>query len=201
MAVVSTVESLVKIRNHGLHELSEQQILDCNNEGKGCGGGRGTKSNGGTRSLAFSYIAGNKGLALRKDYPYTAKDGKCDREKEKQVAENTAIRGYARVRPATETELMATVTRQPVTVGVAFPRNILQFYQSGIFTGPCGNDNDHVVTVVGYGQEALTPYWIVRNTWGASWGEQGYIRMKRFADDRNPGGLCEIAKYGSYPTM
>ncbi|KAI4371989.1 hypothetical protein MLD38_010277 [Melastoma candidum] len=72
-------------------------------------------------------------------------------------------------------------------------------YSGGIFAGPCGTDMDHGVTVVGYGTTADgTKYWLVKNSWGQSWGESGYIRMKK--DVAAAEGLCGIAMQASYPT-
>lgn len=71
------------------------------------------------------------------------------------------------------------------------------FYK-GVFTGPCGTSLDHGVAVVGYGvTQDGTKYWIVKNSWGASWGEQGYVRMKRGIPNRR--GTCGIAMSASYP--
>ena len=73
-----------------------------------------------------------------------------------------------------------------------------QFYSSGVFTGQCGTELDHGVTEVGYGTAADgTKYWLVKNSWGTSWGENGYIRMQRDIDAQE--GLCGIAMESSYP--
>ncbi|KDP23192.1 hypothetical protein JCGZ_00325 [Jatropha curcas] len=74
-----------------------------------------------------------------------------------------------------------------------------QFYSGGVFTGDCGTELDHGVTAVGYGTSSDgTKYWLVKNSWGTSWGENGYIRMERDIDASE--GLCGIAMEPSYPT-
>ncbi|KAK4858831.1 hypothetical protein QYF36_022690 [Acer negundo] len=74
-----------------------------------------------------------------------------------------------------------------------------QFYSNGVFTGQCGIELDHGVTAIGYGTAADgTKYWLVKNSWGSSWGENGYIRMQRDIDA--PEGLCSIAMESSHPT-
>lgn len=69
----------------------------------------------------------------------------------------------------------------------------------GIFTGHCGTALDHGVVVVGYGTEDGKDYWLVRNSWGTSWGEEGYFRLERNVIGRNT-GKCGIAMEASYPT-
>ncbi|PRQ51314.1 putative fruit bromelain [Rosa chinensis] len=79
-----------------------------------------------------------------------------------------------------------------------------QFYSSGVFTGTCGTSGlplmiNHGVTAVGYGvSDDGTRYWLVKNSWGAQWGEEGYIRMQRDVAEKE--GLCGIAMAASYPT-
>ncbi|KVH95965.1 Cysteine peptidase, asparagine active site-containing protein [Cynara cardunculus var. scolymus] len=98
-----------------------------------------------------------------------------------------------------ESALLKAVSSQPVSVAIDASGSDFQFYSSGVFTGECGTELDHGVTAVGYGtSEEGTKYWLVKNSWGTSWGEEGYIMMQRDVDAKE--GLCGIAMQASYPT-
>ncbi|KAF9611599.1 hypothetical protein IFM89_033603 [Coptis chinensis] len=92
----------------------------------------------------------------------------------------------------------AVVAKQPVALSIYIKRGALTFYKSGIFTRPCGSDSIHSMTIVGYGVDNGIKYWIVKNSWGADWGEDGYIRMEHNVADTKY-GLCGIAKAAIYP--
>ena len=88
--------------------------------------------------------------------------------------------------------LLKAVSKQPVAVSIDSSGTAFQFYQSGVFSGDCGTNVDHCVTVIGYGTtEHGTKYWLLKNSWGESWGENGYMRILRNANP--PYGLCGIA--------
>ncbi|RZC69045.1 hypothetical protein C5167_032142 [Papaver somniferum] len=110
-----------------------------------------------------------------------------------------SIDGYEDVPANSETPLLKAVSKQPVSVAIDASGQDFQFYSSGVFTGTCGTELDHGVTAVGYGTASDgTKYWLVKNSWGASWGEEGYIRMQRDVNANE--GLCGIAMEASYPT-
>nr|TKW09692.1 hypothetical protein SEVIR_6G119800v2 [Setaria viridis] len=156
--------------------LSEQELVDCSKNGQNSG------CNGGMMDDAFAFIARNGGIDTDEDYPYTARDGRCDLAKKARKV--ISINGFEDVPSNDEMSLQKAVAHQPVTVGV--------------FTGRCGTSLDHGVVEVGYGtDEDGNDYWLVRNSWGADWGEAGYIRMKRNVTART--GKCGIAMEASYP--
>jgi len=190
-AAVAAVEGLHKIREDELRSLSEQQILDCNTQGATCRGAHRTK--------AFQYIIDNKGLTAETIYPYTAVKGTCNTTKANETF--ASIQSYRAVTANNESALMAAVARQPVTVAIQFPEMGFQFYKLGIFNGTCRQQGGllHAVAVVGYGEEDDTKYWLVKNSYGPTWGEEGYIRMKKDVASRE--GLCGIARSPFYPTM
>lgn len=169
--------------NGTLESFSEQQLMDCS-------GSYGNQScNGGLMDDAYDYVK-DRGLGLESAYPYTARDGSC-----RSTSTVVRINSYADV-PASDAGLANAVAITPVSV--AIDANPIQFYSSGIYNNwNCGNSLDHGVLAVGYGSENGQDYWIVKNSWGASFGESGYFRLAR----RSYGvGMCGITMQASYPT-
>ncbi|KAJ4765808.1 Cysteine protease [Rhynchospora pubera] len=151
---------------------------------------------------AFQCVLGNGGITTESDYYYTSgstgKTGICNYPKTYDYA--VSIQSYQDVTTYCESCLKDAVANQPVSVAIEASGSAFQFYSSGIFTGPCGTNLDHGVLVVGYGPcSAGTSYWIVKNSWGTSWVESGYIRMQR--NVASTAGLCGIALEASYPIM
>jgi hypothetical protein len=177
------VEGAVQIKTGQLTSVSEQQLVDC----AGSSGNQGC--NGGLMDDAFQWIVKNGGIGTEASYPYTARDGSC-----KTVAKASVISGFKDVKPGTEDQLMAAVNMGPVSIAIEADQSGFQHYKSGIFTGPCGKSLDHGVLAVGYGTDAGKPYWKVKNSWGMSWGDSGYIRLARGSD------LCGLADAASFPT-
>ncbi|GAB2280552.1 hypothetical protein Dimus_015178 [Dionaea muscipula] len=192
-SAVCSIESINQIRTNKLVSLSEQELVDCDNkDDAGC--------NGGLMENAFAFVKKNGGLTTESNYPYQAKDGTCDTTKENSHV--VSIDGYEVVPQNDESALMKAVANQPVSVSIDAGGTDMQFYSQGVFTGECGTELNHGVVAVGYGTttatDGTTDYWIVRNSWGTGWGENGYIRMQRGIDAKE--GLCGIAMDASYPT-
>ncbi|KAJ3681178.1 hypothetical protein LUZ60_015667 [Juncus effusus] len=188
-STVVAVEGINQIKTGELVSLSEQQLVDCDTNGNaGC--------NGGLMDYAFEYIKSNGGLTTEKNYPYMAEQGSCDKSMENSKV--VSIDGFKDVPTNSEEALMKAVANQPVAVAIEASGMPFQFYSEGVFTGECGTELDHGVAVVGYGTtQDGTKYWTVKNSWGAEWGESGYIRMERGV--RASHGLCGIAMQASYP--
>jgi len=218
-SAAETMESHIAIKTGKLLVFSEQQILDCTPNPNDCGGSGGCS--GATQELAFDYIQTSVGISAEASYPYTGSSTfpTCQTAKIKPVA---GITGYVTLPFNNYTALMnAVVDIGPIAISAAAAP--WGAYDSGVFTGPCNEDVDHAIVLEGYGTDATTglDYYLVRNSWGASWGERGYIRVGRYGDnepcgeDTTPGdgdgcnggpseikvcGLCGILSDSSYPT-
>ncbi|OMO94567.1 hypothetical protein CCACVL1_05921 [Corchorus capsularis] len=188
-STVAAIEGLNKIKTGKLISLSEQELVDCDVAGgnHGC--------NGGFMEKAYEYIINNGGITTEENYPYKGRDDVCDRNKARNHA--VTISGYQLVPENDEESLREAVARQPVSVAIDAGGYEFQLYSKGVFKGYCGYQLNHGVTIVGYGEEHGKKYWLVKNSWGAYWGESGYIKMERdFVDKR---GLCGIAMDACYP--
>lgn len=169
-AVTETIESACMIK-HGekasdFDPLSPQQIVDCDHVDLGC--------NGGDPVNAYEYVIKAGGLETDAEYPYTAKDGSCKFVKSKA---RCPISTYHEVSGSEENMANVLATNSPMVICV--DANPWQFYTGGVLkASSCGNYVDHAVQLVGYDLTGSTPYWIVRNSWGTDWGENGYIYLE-----------------------
>jgi hypothetical protein len=174
-STTGTIEGLIFIQSKNLTSLSEQQLVDCTKPiNAGCGGGMPDRT--------MDWVAKN-GICSEKDYPYTAKDGQCQ-----QCTPAVRIKGHQELQD--EDDIAPACDKQPVSVLIEADQRCFQFYQSGVFDDEsCGELIDHAVLAVGYTDE----YFIVKNSWGVSWGDKGYIYMRRGMN------LCGISYGPSVP--
>ncbi len=191
-STTGSIEGVVAIKTGNLFNISEQQLIDCSfNEGNhGCGGG--------IMQYGFQYVIDNNGICTEKDYPYEAMDGQCQ-----DCEPIVTISKYGNIFPNNEKILKRAVAQQPVSVAIQANLTSFRFYSSGVYSDPnCGNQLDHGVLIVGYGNDNNTglDYWLVKNSWGPSWGENGYIRILRNTQD-TPSGLCGIATQPCIPLV
>jgi len=178
-----------------LNSYSEQHLVSCDTVDSGC--------NGGLMDNAFSWVKKNGGICSEADYPYTSgttgQSGTCSATctKDAQIAPLS----YTDVQKNSDSALMSALAKQPVSVAIQANQPAFQFYKSGVMTGTCGTRLDHGVLAVGYGTWTDgTDYYKVKNSWGTSWGMDGYILLERGIDQR--GGQCGILMGPpSYPNL
>jgi len=174
-----------------LLSFSEQQLVSCDV------GGANNGCNGGWMDDAFTYVQKNGGITTEDQYPYTSgttqKSGSCATSDWTNV-DGSAPAGFTDVQPNSVADLMSAVAQQPVSIAIQANQAAFQLYKSGVLTGKCGQNLDHGVLVVGYGTENGVDYWKVKNSWGPTWGEEGYILIERSDAD-----LCGVLDAPSYP--
>jgi len=187
-STTGSVEGCHFLSQKSLVGLSEQNLVDCSGSygNEGC--------NGGLMTQAMDYIIANKGIDTEKSYPYTARDGTCRFNAANVGSTETA---YTNVVSGSESDLQAKVYAGPTSVAIDASHSSFQFYSSGVYNEPSCSPSqlDHGVLAVGWGTSGSTAYWIVKNSWGTSWGQQGYIWMTR-----NKSNQCGIATMSTLPT-
>ncbi|KAF1740344.1 hypothetical protein MXB_1641, partial [Myxobolus squamalis] len=182
------LESARAIKSGKLVRLSEQSIIDCSNKygNQGC--------NGGYLINTFNYLMSNP-ISEESSYPYKGTQGPC----RISIAGNQGqIERYVRVRKGNEDDLtMAIFNKGPVAISIDSRLDSFRFYKSGIYSDKsCSSTSlNHGVTAVGVISGA-NPHFIIKNSWGSSWGEGGYIRIAR--DKQN---LCGVATDAVYPIL
>ncbi|KAG1696136.1 Cathepsin L [Nymphon striatum] len=189
-STTGSLEGQHKKKTGKLVSLSEQNLVDCSwAEGNlGCGGG--------LMDSAFQYIKKNKGIDSESSYPYQAEDEKC---KYKKADDSAKVTGFVDIPNGDENALKkAVATVGPISVAIDANHPEFMSYSSGILDIPtCSSvDLDHGVLAVGYGTENGKDYWLVKNSWGTSWGMSGYVKMTRNKDNQ-----CGIASKSSYPLV
>jgi len=184
-STTGAVEGAEFIATGTLSSYSEQQLVDCSGSygNMGC--------NGGLMDNAFKYIEA-KGLELESDYPYTARDGSCQYDASKA---NGKVADFVDVSPGNPDQLKAALAKGPVSVAIEADQFAFQAYTGGVITSGCGQMLDHGVLAVGYGTENGTEYFLVKNSWGASWGVDGYVKI-----GASKSNVCGILSAASYPT-
>jgi len=170
-SAIQNLEGQNAIKHKKLQILSEQELVDCDTTDDGC--------DGGLMENAMTFLS-TAGVVLESDYPYTGEDGQCSLNSSESVL---SVTGYLNI--STDETVIAQSLVELGPLSIAVHADPWQFYYGGI-SNPwgCGGDLDHGVLLVGYGSGPYyhfwnRDFWIIKNSWGADWGESGYIRIVR----------------------
>lgn len=189
-SAIGSIEGAYQISGSSLTQFSEQQLVSCDNSAHG---GQDQGCNGGLMDNAFTWIESN-GICLESDYPYTSGSG--DSGTCQSTCKSVAtLTGFSDV-PG-EDGLKAAISVGPVSIAVEADKSAFQLYKSGVLDdSSCGTNVDHGVLIVGYGTDSSAgkDYYKIKNSWGANWGENGYLRV---VQGKN---MCGLSAACSYPT-
>ena len=189
-STTGSMEGRYQIAGNKLTSFSEQQFVDCSGSfgNQGCSGG--------LMDDAFKYAEGAK-IETEAAYGYTGRNGTCH-----SAGGVTEVKSFADVTTKSPDALKAAVATGPVSVAIDASGMGFQLYTGGIMgswlKSACGVSLDHGVLVVGYGTDKGTDFWLLKNSWGGSWGEKGYFRILREQSKAGP-GVCGLQLQPSYP--
>ncbi len=185
-SATGAMEGAYALYSGKLESFSEQQLLDCVKKDFGCGGGEMVD--------AFEYVS-KEPVCTEQEDPYKGKNEYC-----KTCSSPVKFSGCKIVEENNQLALKEAVAMYgPISVGIQANQSIFRNYKGGIIQDrSCGSNIDHGVLVVGYGEDNGIKYWLVKNSWGEEWGENGYVRIMR-EDSRNAIGICGIASSVSFP--
>ena len=190
-ATTGSIEAHYSVYKGEKVSLSEQELVDCSYMygNLGCSGGMVDR--------AYRY-AKRFGLSSEKSYAYQASNHLCKFKTMSSGANKTFITGWQYVGPFNETRLTETLYNVgPIAVAIDASGDGFRFYKSGVFDN-CGYQLNHAVLLVGYGVENGQDYYIIKNSWGATYGDKGYIKISR---GKHLMGTCGVATIPIYPQV
>ncbi|XP_077446970.1 cathepsin S-like [Stigmatopora argus] len=188
-SAVGALEGQLKKSSGKLVSLSPQNLVDCSVDfgNHGC--------HGGFMTHAFQYVDKNRGIDSDRAYPYKAKRGECAYKAQDRAANCS---GYSFVAKGDEEALkVALANVGPISVAIDASHSKFVFYRHGVYEDlACTHKVNHGVLAVGYGTEKGRDYWLIKNSWGVKYGDQGYIKMAR-----NRSNQCGVALHAVFPVM
>jgi len=198
-SATGALEGAYQLKYGSLKSFSEQNFVDCDTYRNG---GSDLGCNGGIMDSAFSWATKNGGVCSEADYPYVSgtnqdkNDCKTTCTKDAKVAPKS----FTDVQTNSDSAMMSALAQQPVSIAIEADTSSFQLYRSGVFTAACGANLDHGVLAVGYGTLDGTDYYKVKNSWGSSWGMDGYILLERGVSQKQ--GQCGmLSGPPSYPNL
>jgi C1A family cysteine protease len=189
-STTGALESGYEIASGQLVSLSEQQYVDCDGlPNLGCMGGM--------MGSALKWAEKND-ICTESSYQYTAHGGVLSSCKSSGCTvglKSGSVTGVKNLNGCTDADLKSAVQQQPISIAIEADQTIFQHYTGGVITGSCGKNTDHGVLLVGYGTDGGNDYWKVKNSWGASWGESGFVRLVQGKNQ------CGINSGPNYPVF
>lgn len=185
-STTGSVEGAYFLSQNSLKSFSEQQLVDCSHSygNNGC--------NGGLMNLSFFYIKDN-GITTEDKYPYKGVGSTCKYTAADKV---WTVSDCTEVTVDKEASLLGAIAKTPVSVAIQANHLSFQLYKSGVYSGNCGTNLDHGVLAVGYGTTGGKKHYKVKNSWGNTWGDKGFIYIERTGDGK---GKCGIQMAASFP--
>jgi len=192
-STAASTEGVYFVTSGSLVSVSEQMLVDCSKDNSGC--------NGGLMDMAFEFYE-TSGPVTESSYAYTGTDDSCKSSGTAAFSGGYAVTGFTDVTPKNVRAMALAVNGNPVSVAIQANQHSFQAYHGGVleqggsYFTKCGQRLDHGVAVVGYGTDGGVDYWKVRNSWGAGWGEGGYIRI-----EKSSANTCGVISEPSYPVV
>ena len=188
-STTNVLETFMRINNYTVDRLSEQQIVDCSPNDYAC--------EGGFMHNSLDFIIDNKGLLSNDDYKYMGITQNCTTTKIEQNVVGSNITEYQFVIPSSVQDLKDCVMKTPIAIAVDANNVYFRFYKKGVIDVPLQTTNvlNHAVVLVGFDYDEEGMYWIIQNSWGKDWGDNGFCKIR--VKEGNGVLLCQ--KYGVYP--